>query len=206
MTSASESIVRGTRVGRHHPAAGGSTTTREWVVRRLPQWRHDRATTPAGTREASLTCQTPWSRSTPSTDLVEYLLVVFPDRSALGSVVPRPRAGDLDSGSAALDIVVVDRHPDGLLDILELDDVDALAPLAAVDGDLGLLSENDIQLAAPPCWPARRRSSGGRGPVGGTPVGRRPRGRRGGSWASGSPTAGRGRPRRSTPSDEGGGR
>ena len=83
-----------------------------------------------------------------TTDLVEYLLVVFPDRSALGSVVPAVHELVTSDRIRVLDIVVVDRHPDGLLDILELDDVDALAPLAAIDGDLGLLSENDIQLAA----------------------------------------------------------
>lgn len=83
-----------------------------------------------------------------TTDLVEYLLVVFPDRSALGSVVPAVHELVTSERIRVLDVVVVDRHPDGHLDILELDDVDALAPLAAIDGDLGLLSENDIQLAA----------------------------------------------------------
>lgn len=83
-----------------------------------------------------------------TTDLVEYLLVVFPDRSALGSVVPAVHDLVTSERIRVLDLVVVDRHRDGHLDVLELGDVEALAPLADLDGDLGLLSENDIQLAA----------------------------------------------------------
>jgi hypothetical protein len=83
-----------------------------------------------------------------TTDLVEYLLVVFPDRSALGSVVPAVHDLVTSERIRVLDLVVVDRHPDGHLDVLELGDIAALAPLADLDGDLGLLSENDIQLAA----------------------------------------------------------
>ncbi len=83
-----------------------------------------------------------------TTDLVEYLLVVFPDRSALGSVVPAVQEMVTKERIRVLDIVVVVRHPDGRLDMLELGDVDVLAPLADLDGDLGLLSENDLQLAA----------------------------------------------------------
>jgi hypothetical protein len=83
-----------------------------------------------------------------TTDLVEYLVVVFPERSALGSVVPALHELVTSERIRVLDIVVVDRHADGRLDVLELADVDALAPLAELEGDLGLLSENDIQLAA----------------------------------------------------------
>ena len=83
-----------------------------------------------------------------TTDLVEYLLVVFPDPSALGSVVPAVQDMVITERIRILDIVVVVRHPDGLLDVLELGDIDVLAPLAELDGELGLLSENDLQLAA----------------------------------------------------------
>jgi Family of unknown function (DUF6325) len=83
-----------------------------------------------------------------TTDLVEYLVVVFPDRAALGSVVPAVREMVATERIRVLDIVVVARATDGALDVLELDDVEALAPLAALDGDLGLLSENDLRLAA----------------------------------------------------------
>ena len=83
-----------------------------------------------------------------TTDLVEYLLVVFPDTAALASVVPAVRHLVASEQIRVLDLVVVDRHPDGRLDILELGDVEALAPLADLDGDLGLLSDNDLQLAA----------------------------------------------------------
>jgi hypothetical protein len=83
-----------------------------------------------------------------STDLVEYLLVAFPDRSTLGSIVPALQDLVASQRIRVLDIVVVDRRADGWLDVLELADVDALAPLADLDGDLGLLSDNDVRLAA----------------------------------------------------------
>jgi hypothetical protein len=37
---------------------------------------------------------------------------------------------------------------DGALELLEFDDVDALAGLGGLDGELGLLSENDLRMAA----------------------------------------------------------
>lgn len=100
-------------------------------------------------QEASNDVSEPVERSGDvTTDLVEYLLVVFPDRSALGSVVPAVHELVASERIRVLDIVVVDRHRDGHLDVLELGDVGALAPLADLDGELGLLSENDIRLAA----------------------------------------------------------
>lgn len=126
-----------------------TATTRERVVRRHTLWRHHPITRQGTDEEVSSDVSGSVDRSDDvTTDLVEYLLVVFPDTAALGSVVPAVRQLVASEQIRVLDIVVVDRHPDGHLDILELDDVDALAPLADLDGDLGLLSDNDLQLAA----------------------------------------------------------
>ena len=54
-----------------------------------------------------------------ATDLVEYFVVVLPHRG-----------------------------PDGGLDVIEIGDVEDLVALSALDGDVGLLSENDLALAS----------------------------------------------------------
>jgi Family of unknown function (DUF6325) len=83
-----------------------------------------------------------------ATDLVEYVVVSFPDREALRSVVPALTEMVRAERIRVLDIVVLVRAPDGLLDLLEIGDVEALTPLGEIEGDLGLLSENDLRLAA----------------------------------------------------------
>jgi hypothetical protein len=86
--------------------------------------------------------------SGPATDLVEYLVVTLPDVGSLGTVVPAltdlVRAEQL----RVLDVVVLARARDGGLEVLEVADVDDLAPLRDLAGDLGLLSENDLRLAS----------------------------------------------------------
>ena len=81
-------------------------------------------------------------------DLVEYLVIAFPDRAALGSVVPALTDIVRSEHIRVLDIAVLARAADGALEMLEVGDVDALAGLGALDVDLGLLSENDLRLAA----------------------------------------------------------
>jgi hypothetical protein len=81
-------------------------------------------------------------------DLVEYLVIAFPDRAALGSVVPALTDIVRSEQVRVLDIAVLARVADGTLEMLELDEVDALAALGGLDGDLGLLSENDLRMAA----------------------------------------------------------
>ena len=83
-----------------------------------------------------------------ATDLVEYFVVVLPDRASLGGVAPAVAELVRSGRIRVLDIVVLDRGGDGGLDILELGDVDDLVALSAVDGDVGLLSENDLALAS----------------------------------------------------------
>jgi hypothetical protein len=116
------------------------------VVHGHSSQQHHGATVPAPDARGALTEVS--QPDSVTTDLVEYLLIVFPDRPSLGAVVAPVRELVSSERIRVLDIVVVDRDADGLLEILELGDVDALAPLADLDGDLGLLSENDIQLAA----------------------------------------------------------
>jgi hypothetical protein len=83
-----------------------------------------------------------------ATDLVEYVVVVFPDRAALGSVVPA--LGDMVRSARIrlLDIVVLAREADGRLDVVEASEVEALGEVAEPAGAVGVLSENDLRLAA----------------------------------------------------------
>jgi hypothetical protein len=81
-------------------------------------------------------------------DLVEYLVIAFPDCAALGSVVPALTDIVRSEQVRVLDIAVLARAVDGALELLEFDDVDALAGLGGLDGELGLLSENDLRMAA----------------------------------------------------------
>jgi Family of unknown function (DUF6325) len=81
-------------------------------------------------------------------DLVEYLVITFPDRTALGSVVPALTAVARSAQVRVLDIAVLARAADGALDVLELADLEDLSALGAIAGELGLLSENDLHLAA----------------------------------------------------------
>jgi hypothetical protein len=81
-------------------------------------------------------------------DLVEYLVVAFPDRAALGSLVPALTEIVRSDQVRVLDIAVVARAEDGVLDVLEVADVEDLGTLPVGEGGLGLLSENDLHLAA----------------------------------------------------------
>lgn len=83
-----------------------------------------------------------------ATDLIEYFIVVVPDRPSLGGVVPALADLVRSERIRVLDLVVLARAPDGGLDVLELGDVDDLAALSPLEGDLGLLSENDLRLAS----------------------------------------------------------
>ncbi len=83
-----------------------------------------------------------------ATDLVEYLVVTLPDRGALGSVVPALTDLVRAEQIRVLDVVVLARGRDGALDVLEVGDLDDLAPLRDLADDLGLLSENDLRLAS----------------------------------------------------------
>ena len=83
-----------------------------------------------------------------ATDLVEYFVVVLPDRASLGSVAPAVADLVRSARIRVLDIVVLDRRSDGGLDVLEVGDIEHLVALSELDGEVGLLSENDLALAS----------------------------------------------------------
>jgi Family of unknown function (DUF6325) len=83
-----------------------------------------------------------------ATDLVEYFVVVLPDRAALGGVVPAVTDMVRSQRIRVLDLVVLARGSDGALEVAEVGDADDLAALRELEGDTGLLSENDLRLAA----------------------------------------------------------
>ena len=86
----------------------------------------------------------------PDADLVEYLVVVVPDVGALERLAPA--VADLVDSSAIriLDLVCVTRSArGGGLTVLELEDVESLAGLRDVEGEVGgLLSAHDIATAS----------------------------------------------------------
>jgi hypothetical protein len=83
------------------------------------------------------------------TDLVEYLIVAMPDLESFTGVAAA--LADLVDTEAirVLDLVVVRRADDGGASVLELEEVDSLASLAEVDGEVGgMLSGHDVELAS----------------------------------------------------------
>ena len=88
-------------------------------------------------------------------DLVAYLLVVVPDVASLANMAPS--LVELVDGETVrlLDVVVITRDADGEVEVLELDDVEELAAVQALDAGIGgLLMEPDIELIALALQPA----------------------------------------------------
>jgi hypothetical protein len=83
-----------------------------------------------------------------ATDLVEYFVVVLPDRGSLAGVVPAVTEMVTSQRIRVLDLVVLARGTDGALDVVEVGDAEDLAALHELEGDTGLLSENDLRLAS----------------------------------------------------------
>jgi Family of unknown function (DUF6325) len=137
------------RVGWTHPARGGSqiVTTRDGVVRDYAPSGHDAWCRP-GRRRRRDEILTDEPEPELATDLVEYFVVVLPDRASLAGVAPAVADLVRSGRIRVLDIVVLDRRSDGGLDVLEVGDVEHLVALSALDGDVGLLSENDLALAS----------------------------------------------------------
>lgn len=94
------------------------------------------------------------SRGQPSdddirTDLVEFVIVVVPDVAALADVVPALAQLVRTGIASLLDLVVLGKDPDGTVQVLELDMVESLTGLLAVEGQIRpMLSDHDIELAA----------------------------------------------------------
>jgi hypothetical protein len=82
-------------------------------------------------------------------DLVGYLVLMVPDRDALGVVVPA--LGDLAGRGLIriLDLAVVVRDVDGSVSALEVDSIESLDALRDVEGEYGrLLSDRDLEQVA----------------------------------------------------------
>ena len=81
-------------------------------------------------------------------DLVEYLVVVVPDESALAALVPALAEMVRAASIRILDLAAVVRDGDGAISVREPEAVESLAGLRDVDGEVGgLLSERDVELA-----------------------------------------------------------
>jgi hypothetical protein len=87
-------------------------------------------------------------------DLVAYLVIEVPDRQAVASLVP-PLCELVDRAAIRiLDVVVVVKGHDGVVDALEVDEIDGLEALRRRCAPFGdLLSEQDIRLATLPIRP-----------------------------------------------------
>lgn len=85
----------------------------------------------------------------PDVDLVEYLVVGVPDLGSLGGVATAVADLVASSHLRVLDLVCVTRSPLGELSVREIEDVEALAGLLSVPGEVGgLLSDHDVSTAA----------------------------------------------------------
>jgi hypothetical protein len=83
-----------------------------------------------------------------SPELVAYLVIEVPDRAAVAALVAPLRLLVARSAIRILDVVVVEVDHDGVVDALELDEVEGLEALREVCEPNGeLLSEQDIRLA-----------------------------------------------------------
>ncbi|WP_116948965.1 DUF6325 family protein [Jiangella endophytica] len=84
-----------------------------------------------------------------SPDLVSYLVVSVPDVQSLGGLVPALARLVETASVRVLDLVVLERGADGVVDVHEVEDVGSLAGLRGVEGDVGgFLSDHDLQLAS----------------------------------------------------------
>jgi hypothetical protein len=83
------------------------------------------------------------------TDFVAYLVVAVPDRAQLAALVPALAAMVDAARISILDLVVVARDHTGVIRIEEIEDVESLAALRRVEGEVGgLLTEVDARNAA----------------------------------------------------------
>jgi hypothetical protein len=80
---------------------------------------------------------------------VEYIVVGFPGNQFKGEIVPE-LAKLVESGTVRiLDLIFVGKDADGTVVSFEFDQLDELAPFAALDGDVGgLVTTEDIEHTA----------------------------------------------------------
>lgn len=130
------------------PPRGGGDTTRIGVVRSSPQERM-LGTTPTERRWTLTDSPRHPADDDIRPDLVEFVIVVVPDMAALADVVPALAQLVRTGIASLLDLVVLGKDPDGTVQVLELDMVESLTGLRAVEGQIRpMLSDHDIELAA----------------------------------------------------------
>jgi hypothetical protein len=80
---------------------------------------------------------------------VEYIIVGFPGNRFTGEIAPE-LAKLVDQGTIRiLDLIFISKADDGTVATFEFDQLDELAPFAAVDAEVGgLISSEDIEHAA----------------------------------------------------------
>jgi hypothetical protein len=163
-------MVTGGGVRTTHPGEGGSNesgsrlvlqprgtrlramTTRGRVILRYRPHPHNRTT--SRTREGrgpflKHTGKTRDARDDVTTDLVEYFIIAVPDVESLGGLGPALAKLVKRAAIRILDVVVLVKHDDGTVTLLELDAVDSMTPLRGLGPDVGrMLSDHDIELAA----------------------------------------------------------
>ncbi len=84
-----------------------------------------------------------------TSDLVEYVIVAVPDQDALATVVPALAELVQTAKIRILDVVVLVRDREGAVTVLEFEDVESMAALRLVEGEVGgMLSDHDIALAS----------------------------------------------------------
>jgi hypothetical protein len=84
-----------------------------------------------------------------ATDLVEYFIIEVPGPDSIVGLAPALTELVEHRAIRILDLVVIVKHADGAVSQLELDELDSLAMLRDLDGDIGgILSDHDIELAS----------------------------------------------------------
>jgi Family of unknown function (DUF6325) len=130
------------------------TTTRGRVVHDLPTTPHNRDTpvTVGGRSRGHVlkkAPKTPKAGDGVATDLVEYFIVSVPNVESLVGLGPALVKLVKRAAIRILDVVVLVKDADGAVALLELDAVDSMTALRALDNDVGgMLSDHDLELAA----------------------------------------------------------
>src|SRR5262245_66262589 len=141
------------RVGRRHPRGGGTgfPTTRDGVGPCYSHAVHHAWERPDAQRRARRHVSDPAQPSHRpaelATDLVEYFVVVLPDRAALGGVVPAVTEMVRSQRIRVLELVVLARGPDGAPGGAAAGEAEDLAALRELEGATGLPSEHAVRRA-----------------------------------------------------------
>jgi hypothetical protein len=79
---------------------------------------------------------------------VEYIIVSFPGNHFTGNVAPELAKLVENGAIRIIDLVFITKDADGNVGGFEIEDLEALAPFAQLDGDVGgVISQEDIEYA-----------------------------------------------------------